>query len=71
VKVENIDTRNIDIGVGVLRGTIAKLKLPPRDAQQVEAAIVHIRGAARLVERIQLQIWKTRSEGQRRRRRRR
>ena len=58
MKVDRIVTRHMDWGAGVLRGirshgTLAHLA--PRD---VEAAIEHIRAAARLVERIQRERWK-------------
>lgn len=70
MKIEHIDTRSIDHGVGVLRGMLSRPDLKPLAPGEIELAITHIRGAARLVERLQRQIWKTRSTGQRRRRRR-
>ena len=51
--IDHIDARSMDHGVGVLRGVLSKIEL--RDPGAVEAAIEHIRAAARLVERLQRQ----------------
>ena len=53
MKADDIETRFIDYGVGVLRGVLARGELTPTFEADVEVAIEHIRGAARLIERLQ------------------
>jgi hypothetical protein len=51
--IDRIDVASLDFGVGVLRGAVSLLK-PLRDKpDQVEAAIEHVRRAARLIEKLQ------------------
>ena len=57
VKVDRIVTRHMDWGVGVLRGIRSHGALAHLAPSEVEAAIEHIRGAARIVERIQRERW--------------
>ena len=67
MRIENINTRRIDHGVGVLRGVLSRPELALIAPREVEAAIEHIRGAARLVERLQRQRARLKSRRRRRR----
>lgn len=58
MRIDRIDTRPMDWGVGVLRGIRSHPTLAHLAPRDVEAAIDHIRGAARLVERLQRKIAK-------------
>jgi len=60
VRAEQIETRRINYGVGVLRGVLSRPELMLVATREIEAAIEHIRGAARLVERLQREIGRTR-----------
>jgi hypothetical protein len=53
-RLKQINTRHMDHGVGVLRGVLAKIEF--RHSEDVEAAIEHIRAAARLIEKLQRQV---------------
>ena len=66
VRIDRIEARCMDFGVGVLRGALSRPELAHLDKQQVEDAIDSIRAAARFVERYQRQSW---TRNQRRRRR--
>jgi hypothetical protein len=56
VKIEQIDARRMSHGVGVLRGVLSRPDVAIAAPDEVEAAIDHIRAAARLVERLQRQL---------------
>lgn len=56
MRVDRIVTRHMDWGVGVLRGIRSLPALAHLAPREVEAAIEHIRGAARLVERLQKKL---------------
>ena len=58
MRIERIVTRHMDWGAGVLRGIRSHPTLAHLAPRDVEAAIDHIRGAARLVERLQRKIAK-------------
>jgi hypothetical protein len=60
MKTEYIDTRAIDYGVGVLRGVLSRPELAHMDQRPIELSIAHMRGAARLIERLQRQLDKER-----------
>jgi len=64
MKLDNIDPRKIDFGVGVLRGNLGRLSsgLPNDTRQAIEDAITHMRGAARCIEREQRARAKTRGK---------
>jgi hypothetical protein len=66
VRVDRIDTRRVDFGVGVLRGVLSRpdLNLTMTATDEIELAIEHVRAAARQIENLQ------RLQRRRRRRRR-
>lgn len=68
IKIEDIDTRYLDLGAGALRGVLCRLEMRVTAPQEIELAIEHIQRAARTIERLQRQIWKKQLEGQRKRR---
>lgn len=52
MRVDRIDVASVDWAVGVLRGVLGTT-IVPELADKIEAAIPHVRAAARYVERSQ------------------
>lgn len=58
MKLDRVETRHLDFGVGVLRGVLSGgdiKNVPPGD---VELVLEHIHRAARLVDRLQREAWR-------------
>ena len=55
VKIEQIDVSKIDFAVGFMRGVLSRPDFKVHDTQQAEELIKHLRGAARVIERLQKQ----------------
>ena len=53
--LDRIDVTKIDFGVGILRGVLSRTDLALVDAHELEAVIQNLRGAARIIERLQKQ----------------
>ena len=67
MKLEQIDVSKIDFAVGFMRGVLSRPDFKVHDTRQAEDLIKHLRGAARVIERLQKQA-PARPKSRRRRR---